>query len=59
MTTEFNDESSGAGVQPDPVGDAHGADGGQPELFPLASEGSAGVDPEAEPGVEPEIRELP
>ena len=32
MTIELNDESSGAGaIQPDPVGDAHGAD---PEADP-------------------------
>ena len=39
--TDFNDESSEAGgIQPDPVGDAHGVDGGQAEPFPPASEGA-------------------
>ena len=39
--TESNDESSGVGgIQPDSVGDAHGVDSGQPDLFPPASEGS-------------------
>ena len=53
MTTEFNDESSGAGAaQPDPVDDA-GVDGGQPEQ--VSSE--AGVDPGAieDPGPSAEM----
>ncbi len=50
MMTESNDESSGVGgIQPDPVGDAHGADP-QADLFSAGpSEGSdIGVDSEAD-----------
>ncbi len=52
MMTEFNQSSEAAAVQPDPVGDAHGADP-EADLFPAGpSEGSdIGVDPEADPHV--------
>ena len=60
--TEFNDESSEAGAQSvsDSGGDAHVADP-QADLFPAdpAEDSGSNVDPEPEPGAEPEIRERP
>jgi hypothetical protein len=45
MTTDFNDESSEAsGIQPDPAGDAHGADP-ETDFLPTYAPEDSGPEP--------------